>query len=99
MINSLRNILIMILLIISTSGENCVDILCSHVFDEVCGMAKLRDGTRIIMRYKNVCYMKAKECELSSVMEINQVADELCGIKKIQTRRIMDHAISGGFQM
>uniref|UniRef100_A0A2H1WRQ4 SFRICE_019768 n=1 Tax=Spodoptera frugiperda TaxID=7108 RepID=A0A2H1WRQ4_SPOFR len=68
----------MMLLIISTSGENCEDIKCSHIFDEVCGMAELRD-------------------------EINQVDDELCGIKKTydpfhETRRIADHTISGANQ-
>lgn len=57
-----------VLLIISTSGENCEDIKCSHIFDEVCGMAELRDGTQFIMRYKNLCFMKVKECELRSLM-------------------------------
>ncbi|CAH1643525.1 unnamed protein product [Spodoptera littoralis] len=99
MIISLRNISITIFLIISISGENCDGPLCSHVFDEVCGMAELKDGTQIIKRYKNFCYMKAMECELSSVMEINQVADDLCGIKKIQTRREMDHTLTGAIQV
>ncbi|KAF9419274.1 hypothetical protein HW555_004201 [Spodoptera exigua] len=60
----------MMLLIISTLGENCDDILCANVFDEVCGMAELNDGTQIIKAYKNICFMKKKECELGSLMDV-----------------------------
>uniref|UniRef100_A0A2A4K816 Kazal-like domain-containing protein n=1 Tax=Heliothis virescens TaxID=7102 RepID=A0A2A4K816_HELVI len=98
---------ISMMLIISTFGHHCDDILCANVFDEVCGMAVLHDGTEIIKKYQNICFMKKQECELQSFMEIYQVADELCNIKKRgnqgyqlgESRRAYDSSIVGTFQV
>ncbi|KAH9633984.1 hypothetical protein HF086_001186 [Spodoptera exigua] len=72
-------------------------------------MAELNDGTQIIKAYKNICFMKKKECELGSLMEINQIDDEFCNIRKKamtpeeeaykrQTRRVEDPNVIGAFQ-
>ncbi|PZC87017.1 hypothetical protein B5X24_HaOG201253 [Helicoverpa armigera] len=97
---------ISMMLIISTFGQYCDDILCANVIDEVCGMASLEDGTQIIKKYKNLCFMRKKECELGPFVEINQVEDELCNIKKSdnedhslgESRRASDFSIVGSYQ-
>lgn len=92
------------LLIISALGENCDDIVCANVFDSVCGMSESKTGTQFIQKYKNMCYMRKTACELKSLLETYQVADELCHIKKKKmrdpygSRRVKDFSVIGAHQ-
>ncbi|XP_059049379.1 uncharacterized protein LOC131844490 [Achroia grisella] len=82
-------------------GENCHKIQCSNVFDYVCGAAAVTSGARIIGTFQNICHLNRMKCRLQHILDIYQVHDRLCNLRKTnftRNRRVNDFSIVGAHQ-
>ncbi|CAH2068501.1 unnamed protein product, partial [Iphiclides podalirius] len=102
-----RNVIILFILLcclIPSSFQECSNIFCSNVFDEVCGFARSVDGTRLFKKFHNYCHLQKIKCKLKSIIDINQVPDKFCNIRKKTRyisgsgRRVHDFSIVGAHQ-
>ena len=47
------------------SEDLCDDILCSNVYDPVCGEAIALNGARRVHKFHNICYLRLAQCKFS----------------------------------
>ncbi|XP_068629082.1 uncharacterized protein [Battus philenor] len=84
--------------------QKCSEILCSHVFDEVCGLAQTFGGVKVLKKFQNECHLTKIKCKLKSILDLKQVSDRLCNIKRKTKfpygsgRRVHDFSIVGAHQ-
>ncbi|KAM3966694.1 uncharacterized protein ACR2FA_012235 [Aphomia sociella] len=84
-----------------TIGENCHKIQCSNVFDYVCGSVEWLKNVRIIGTFQNICHLNKMKCRLKYILDIRQVDDHFCNLKKNRLysgRRVNDFSIVGAHQ-
>ncbi|KAG6453613.1 hypothetical protein O3G_MSEX008286 [Manduca sexta] len=81
------------------SREEKCEMRCSNVFDYVCGVAEA-DGIRVIHKFQNTCHLNRIRCRLRNILDISQVPDRMCNIKKtyMNSRRVNDFSIVGAHQ-
>ncbi|XP_034841167.1 uncharacterized protein [Maniola hyperantus] len=82
--------------------ESCGDIICSNVYDPVCGEATALDGRKVTQRFQNICYLRLLQCQFIFT-GLEQIPDEYCNIRKgevsvISGRRVYDFSIVGAHQ-
>ncbi|XP_063837223.1 uncharacterized protein LOC135086425 [Ostrinia nubilalis] len=85
-----------------TKCKSCSEIKCSNIIDYVCGVAE-RNGVKIIKKYHNECHLNRIKCKLKSIVDIRQVSDALCNIKRRKVyfdtgRRLNDFSVVGAHQ-